>query len=257
MNGGEQVLSDGSFGQRQQLGFIEAGLRALRFRVELADGVDLVAEKLDAHGPVGFRRVHIEDAAAAGELAGHFDQVHLRVADAGEVAGKDFNVEFFAAPHGDGKAGIVVAIEKTERGSFCGRDENGHGAGGEFEKRGGALLLHVGVGREIFEWEHIVGGQAHDAAGIDGAGEIATGAKRGFQSFGGLVVGDDDDDGLLGGASKKRNVEGAGGVGESGHTSATDTKARGACERDQRRRTAPVPQIFRGQTGGSCGFQFT
>ena len=70
----------------EQLGFVEAGLRALGFGVELADGVDFVAEELDAHGTVGFGRVDVEDAAAARELAGHFDEVHLRVADAGEVA---------------------------------------------------------------------------------------------------------------------------------------------------------------------------
>ena len=72
-------------------------LGALCFRVELADGFDLVAEELDAHGAVGFGRVDVKDAAAAGELAGHFDEVHLRVADAGEMAGKDFDVDLFAA----------------------------------------------------------------------------------------------------------------------------------------------------------------
>ena len=60
-------------------------MRALRFGIELADGFDLVAEELDAHGAVGFGRVDIEDAAAAGELARHLDQVHLGVADAGQV----------------------------------------------------------------------------------------------------------------------------------------------------------------------------
>ena len=170
VDSGEQVLSDGSFCQRQQLGFIETGLGTLRFGVELTDGVDLVAKKLDAHRPVGFGRVDIEDAAAACELAGHFHQVHLCIADAGEMASKDLDVEFFASPHGDGEAGVVVAIEKTERGSLCGRDENGHASGGELVESGSALLLHVGMRGEILEWEHIVGRQAHDAAGIDGSG---------------------------------------------------------------------------------------
>ena len=128
MHGGEQVFGDRRFGQRQKLRFVEARLRALRFGVELADGVDLVAEELDAHRAIGLGRVDVEDAAAARELAGHFDQVHLRVADAGQVAGEDFDVEFFAAAHRDGEAGVVVAIEEAKRGGLGWRDENGHGA---------------------------------------------------------------------------------------------------------------------------------
>ena len=74
-----------------------AALRALGLGVEFADGFDFVAEELDADGAVGFRRVDVEDSAAARELAGHFHQVHLRVANAGEVAGEYFEIEFFAA----------------------------------------------------------------------------------------------------------------------------------------------------------------
>ena len=112
VDGGEQVFGHGRFGQRQKLGFVEAGLRALRLGVELADGLDLVAEELDAHGAVRFGRVDIEDSAAAGELAGHLDQVHLRVADAGQMRGEDFDVDLFAAAQRDGEAGVVVATQR-------------------------------------------------------------------------------------------------------------------------------------------------
>ena len=175
------------------LRFVEARLRALRFRIELADGVDLVAEELDAHGAVGFRRIDVENAAAARELARHLHEVHLRVADAGQVRGEDFDVDLFAAAQRDGEAGIVIAIEEPERGGLGGRDEDGDGAGGELPQRGGALLLHVGVRRKIFKREDIVGRETDHAAGIDGAGEFATGAEHGLKSFGGLVVGNDDE----------------------------------------------------------------
>jgi hypothetical protein len=52
-----------------KLGLIQSALRALRFGIEFADGLNLIAEKLDAHGAVGFGRIDIENAAAARELA--------------------------------------------------------------------------------------------------------------------------------------------------------------------------------------------
>ena len=48
VDGGQQVLGDGRFGEGQEPGFVEAGLRALGFGIEAADGFDLVAEELDA-----------------------------------------------------------------------------------------------------------------------------------------------------------------------------------------------------------------
>ena len=120
MDRGEQVLGDRRFGERQQLRFVEARLRALRLRIELADGLDFVAEELDAHGAVGFGRIDVENAAAARELAGHLDEVHLRVADAGEVRGEDFDVDFFAALERDGEAGVVVAVEELSAAASTG-----------------------------------------------------------------------------------------------------------------------------------------
>ena len=166
-------------------------LRALRFGIEFADGFNFVAEELDADGAVGFGRVDVENSAAARELAGHLDEVHLRVADAGEMRGEDFDVDFFAALEGDGEAGIVIEIEELESGGLDGSDEDIDGAGGELPQGGGALLLHVGVRREIFKGKHVVGGKADDAGGIDGAGELASGLEERLQRFGGLVVGDD------------------------------------------------------------------
>ena len=54
MHGGQQSLSYRRLGQRQQLSFIQSALRALRLRIEFADGLNFIAEKLNADGAVGF-----------------------------------------------------------------------------------------------------------------------------------------------------------------------------------------------------------
>ena len=63
-----------------------------------------------------------------------------------------------------------------------------------------------------------MGGEAHDALGIDGSGEVAAGSEGEFEGLGGLVVGDDDEDGFFGGAGEEGDEEGARGDGESGDT---------------------------------------
>ena len=135
------------------------------------------------------------------------------------------DVDFFAAAQVQGEAGVVVAIEEAHACGLDRRDEDGDGAGGELPQGGGALLLHIGVRREIFERKHIVRGQAHDAVGIEGAGEFAAGAQRGLERFGGLVVGDEHDDRLLGRPGQEGKVKGARGDGQSGHTSAPRSEA--------------------------------
>jgi hypothetical protein len=46
------------------------------------------------------------------------------------------------------------------------------------EECGGALLLHVGVGREVLKRQHVVGGQADNSAGIDRTSEFTSSAER-------------------------------------------------------------------------------
>ena len=115
-------------------------------------------------------------------------------------------------------------MKEAQRGGLCGRNQNGDSAGSEFVERGGALLLHVRMGREVLERKHVVRGQADHTLGIDGSGEFAAGAQSRFKSLGGLVVGHYDDNGMLGGAGKQRKVQRTGSIGESGHTSSSDTE---------------------------------
>jgi hypothetical protein len=70
----------------------------------------------------------------------------------------------------------------------------------------------------IFKGQNVVRGKAEDAIGGDGSREVAAGAEGEVHGVGSFVVGDDDDRGDLRGAGEERNVEGAGGGGESRDT---------------------------------------
>ena len=170
MNGGEQALGDWSFGQRQQGRFVERRGGSLRIGVELAHRLDLVAEELDAHRAVGLGGIDVEDAAAPGELAGHLDDVHRGVADAGEMAEQLFDVDLFAAAKHAGEVEIVIRRKEPQGCSLDGRDDDRGVSVGDLPENGGALLLHVGVWGEIFKGQHIVGGEPEHALGSDGAG---------------------------------------------------------------------------------------
>ena len=222
---GQQALRHRRLGQRQQLRLVQSRLRALRFGIEFADGLDLVAEELDAHGPVGLGRVDVENSAAPRELPGHLDEIHLRVAHAGQMRGERLDVDLFAALERDRQAGVVLEIEELQRRRFDRRDQDIDGPGRELPQRRRALLLHVGVRREIFKRKHIVGGKTHHARRIDGAGQLASGLEQRLQRLGGLVVGHDHDDRLLGGPRHQRQVERSRCRGQSGHTPPPRTQA--------------------------------
>ena len=225
MHCGQQMLSHWRFSQRQKLRLIEKRLRALRLWVKLADGLDLVAKELDAHRPVRFRRVDIEDAAATREMAGHLHQVHARVTNAGQVRGEHFNVDFFPAAKRYGKTRIVVAIEEAQRCRLDGRNQDGNRAGDKLPQSGRTLLLHVGVRREVFKRENVVRGQAHNLSGIECSGKVASSPQHGLKGFGGLVVRDHHHHRLAGSTSQQWNVDCAGGRSKSGDTPTPRTKA--------------------------------
>ena len=75
MNGSQQFFAHGvsvrGSSNASSTGFEERWVAG----IELADGLHFIAEELDAHRTVGFRRVDIENAAAQGVLAWHFDHV--------------------------------------------------------------------------------------------------------------------------------------------------------------------------------------
>jgi hypothetical protein len=130
----------------------------------------------------------------------------------GHVLFADFEVE--------GEGAVVVAGEELHAGGFDGGDDELGLACGYLPECCGAGLLDLGVGREVFKGEDVVGGEAEDRFGREGASQLASAQDGGLEGFGGLVVGDDDDAGGCCGAGEEGEVEGAGGKGESRDTSA-------------------------------------
>lgn len=78
------------FGEGQERGALDGGDGALGAGVEFADGLDGVAEELDAHGALRFRGENIDDAAADGKMSGKLDHFGARVADAREMGDQFF-----------------------------------------------------------------------------------------------------------------------------------------------------------------------
>ena len=220
MDGAEKMLADGSFGEREEQGFVDGIGRALRGGIEFADGIGFVAEEFDAQRTVGFRGVDIEDAAAYGVLAGHFDDVGGVVADGVEMREQRFEVEGFAATDGAGEIGVVIGGAEPDGGGGDWGDDDSGGAGGNFPERGGAFFLKFGVRGEILERENVAGGKGDDGVGITGGGEFAEAAEDGNEVFDGAIVIDDEDYGSLGGALKEHEQQGFGGGGETGDTNA-------------------------------------
>jgi len=119
-----------------------------------------------------------------------------------------------------GEGAVVVTGEELHASGFDGGDDEAGLTGGYFPEGGGAGLLDLGVGGEIFEGEDVVRGEAEDGFGGERAGEFAGAENGGVEGLGGFVVGDDDDAGSCCGADEEGKIEGAGGCGEAGDTSA-------------------------------------
>ncbi len=61
-------------------------------------------------------------------------------------------------------------------------------SGGDLPQGRSPLFLHVGVGREVFEREHVVGRKAQDPLRLDGSAQFGGRAQHLFQRFGCLVI---------------------------------------------------------------------
>ena len=224
MYGREQLLRHRCFGERQQQGFIHRCGRALRFGIEFADGFNLIAEEIEAHGAIHLRRIDVENAAAARELARHLDDIHLRVADALQMRRQHLDVDFFTAPQDLRQSGIIRAIEEAHTCCLDRRNYNRHTCCCNLPQYGCALFQHIGVGRKIFEWEHVMRGQPDDAFAFDGARQLGRGAEHLHERFGSLVIGNQHDDGRLRSLGKIGEIERPAGRRKSRHTTAPGTK---------------------------------
>ena len=188
----QQLGGDRCFGEREQKGGLQLRAGALRVGIEASDGLDLVAEEVDANGPVVLGREDVEDAAAHGDLTGHLDNVDLGVAHGGEVVDQHVGQVLFAFAQVQREGGVVVAREEAHASGLHRRDDKPCLVGSKLPERGGSLLLNLRVGRDVFKRQHIVRRQAQDFVAAERAGEVAGGEHVGVQELGGFVVGDED-----------------------------------------------------------------
>jgi hypothetical protein len=118
-----------------------------------------------------------------------------------------------------GKCAVVVAVKEFQASSFDRCDDEASLSGGNLPQRCGACLLNFGVGREIFERENVMGRESQDGFGGESTSQLAGAQDSGVKGLSGFVVGDDDDARGVGSANEEREIEGAGGKGQTGHTS--------------------------------------
>ena len=123
VDGGEKLFSDGRLGERKQEDFIERGAGALGVGIEAADGLDLVAEEVDADGAVLLGGEDVNNAAANRHLAGHLYDVDAGIADGEEVFHKKIGDVLFTDAQVERERGVVVAAEEAHAGRLDGGDD--------------------------------------------------------------------------------------------------------------------------------------
>ena len=180
------VEDDLAGGAERQL--LERRRRALRDRVEGLDGLDQVAEELDARGEGQQRAPDVEDAAADRERARVLDDGRARVARRLQLERElvavllhlGFQERRAAVEH---RAGQHAPRQRAHRDHQRARAGLGLRAEVEVEERGHPRLAHQAVGGEAFVGEHLVGRDAQDRrrGGGRARGGVQVGALRPFQ----------------------------------------------------------------------------
>ncbi len=99
----------GELPRRQQLDRGLGAERALRFGVEVADGLDLVAEKIEPERVFGAHGEDVHEPAAHGVLAGRHDLTHGMVGGTLQARAQRVHVEALADVQHEALAGDVVA----------------------------------------------------------------------------------------------------------------------------------------------------
>jgi hypothetical protein len=214
----EEGPGAGEFEEREEGDFVELEDRALGFDVEGTERFDGVAEQFDADGLVGFGGEDVDDAAADGILADHFDGLALFVADGVEVGDQLLHGDLFVGAESDGELAVEFGSFGAEEDGTDGSDGDGRGAAGETVEADGALFGDVAVGREVLEGEYVEGwdvlGLALGVAAEDE--EVEEGVDEFGEGFGLFAAVDDDDDGTLDNLPEQYEVEGLGGGSEAG-----------------------------------------
>ncbi len=192
IDGRERVFVHGCFGERQQNSIIGRCRRALRRGVELSKRLDFVAKHFDAHGPVRFGWIDVDQSAAMRELTRHLDHVHLVVSGEAEVLNQSLGVDHLAAANDLGEAGVERCVAQTHAGRGKRRDHDVGRTSSDLPQRRRPGFLNFRVGRLVFERQHVVSRQADDRLGRDCAGQFGDRAKQRQQLIHRAIVADHD-----------------------------------------------------------------
>ncbi len=132
---GEQV-------ERKDAHAVQRVLGALRLGVEPADGLDGVAEEIEADGRLLPRREEVEDAAADCEVADLVDQVGAAVPPAHQAGGEVVEQVVLPRPDLQHRPGVVLGERQAAEQRAGGGDHGPRHAGGDPVEGHGLLGAH-------------------------------------------------------------------------------------------------------------------
>src|SRR5208282_767130 len=104
----QQFFRDWSLCQRQEHHLIDWIRGPLTCGIKLAHRFDFIPEKFDANRTIGFRGIHVEDAASSGVLARHLDHIGGTVADRVQMLEQLLDIENFAATQNPRQISVVL-----------------------------------------------------------------------------------------------------------------------------------------------------
>jgi len=95
----------------------------------------LVAEELDAHRAIHFRRIDIQYPTAQRDLTGHLDDIDTGVADREQMLDEHIGENLVVVLQVQCEGCIMFAGKKPHAGSFDGCDDEACGSGGDLPQR--------------------------------------------------------------------------------------------------------------------------
>ena len=152
---------------------VEVVGRALVVDAEARQAVDLIAPQVDADRGVGGRGEHVDDGAAAGELAAVFDEFLASVAELDELPAERVGIDLDAGPHDDRLGGGGAGAELLEQRSHAGDDHGGASFGvAQAPEHVEALAHRLDARADALERQGLPTGELHDLAGRQELGEV-------------------------------------------------------------------------------------
>ena len=158
---------------REDDDLVEVVDRSLVVDAEAGETVDLVAPQVDADRRIGGRREHVDDGAAAGELAAVLDEFLAPVAELDQLAAERVGVDFAAGPHDDRLGRGRFRAELLEQRPHTGDDDGRTALGIAQAPEDVEPLAHrLHARADTLERQRLPAGEMHDLARWQELGEV-------------------------------------------------------------------------------------